>query len=288
MRRLIQPLLVMSIALVAIVSSKATYASVQPGSWTTAPCTDDEVNTHNRSWWGHQQQVCELRTATIKLGSSHLAVKSENGGIEVTGEDRSDVAIEARVRAWSGSESDAREILKQVSIETAGDSIRDNGPHFHIGNSGYAINYRLRVPRSLAVDLKSSNGGIDIAHLNGDIHFETTNGGVGLNDLAGDVHGQTVNGGIDIVLTGESWSGRGLKAATTNGGITLKVPSRYSAHLETGTVNGGIHLNFPITIQGEIKNHLSTNLGVGGATIEASTTNGGVEINPADTTNGSL
>ena len=36
--------------------------------------------------------------------------------------------------------------------------------------------------------------------------------------------------------------------------------------------------NFPITVQGEIKNRLSTELGGGGPTIHAETTNGGVEI----------
>src|SRR5271163_2677667 len=260
---------------------RSAHAASQTGNWTTGVCGDDEGNTRNHSWWGHQERVCELRTTTIKLGGQHLAVKSENGGIEVSGEDRSDVVIEARVSAWANSEADARNILKQVSIETSGDSIRDNGPHFHLGSSGYGVNYRLRVPRKLGVDLKSENGGIDIAHLEGQIRFDTTNGGVDLNDLAGDVHGSTVNGGLDIALTGKSWSGQGLNAETTNGGVSLKIPSGYSAHLETGTVNGGISVNFPITIQGDIKNRLSTNLGSGGPTIHAETTNGGVEINRA-------
>ncbi len=215
---------------------------------------------------------------TLKLGSQHLAVKSENGGIEINGEDRSDVVVEARVQAWADSAADAKNILSKVSIETMGDSIRDNGPRFHFGSSGYGVNYRLRVPRRLTVDLKSMNGGIDIAHLDGEIRFDTTNGGVGLKDLAGDVRGQTVNGGLDIALTGDHWRGEGLKAETTNGGVSLSVPDHYSAHLEAGTVNGGIEMNFPVTLQGEIKNHLSTNLGNGGATIQAETTNGGVEI----------
>ncbi len=262
--------------------TSATFAAEQTAKWTTGACGGDEGNTHNRSWWGgDQKRVCELRTATVKLGGQHLAVKSENGGIEVSGEDRSDVVIEARVSAWASSEADARNILKQVTIDASGDSIRDNGPHFHLGSSGYGVNYRLRVPRKLGVDLKSENGGIDIAHLEGKIRFDTTNGGVDLNDLAGDVHGSTVNGGLDIALTGSSWSGQGLNAETTNGGVSLKVPDHYNAHLETGTVNGGIEVNFPITIQGDIKNRLSTNLGSGGATIHAETTNGGVEINRA-------
>lgn len=280
MRRFALFLLVLSLLVIgASLLTCAAHAAGQSANWSTGACGSDEGNTHNRSWWGDQKRVCELRTTTIKLGGEHLAVKSENGGIEVTGEDRSDVVVEARVQAWASSEADARNILRQVTIETSGDSIRDNGPHFHLGSSGYGVNYRLRVPRKLGVDLKSENGGIDIAHLEGQIRFDTTNGGVGLNDLAGDVHGSTVNGGLDIALTGTSWRGQGLNAETTNGGVTLKVPDHYNAHLEAGTVNGGIEVNFPITIQGDIKNRISTNLGSGGPTIHAETTNGGVEIN---------
>jgi DUF4097 and DUF4098 domain-containing protein YvlB len=255
--------------------------AAQSANWSTGPCGDDEGNTHNNSWWGHQERVCELRTTTIKLGGQRLGVKSENGGIEVSGEDRSDVRIEARVQAWANSEADAKKILTQVTIDTSGDRIRDDGPHFHWGNSGYSVNYRLLVPRQLGVDLNSTNGGIDIAHLEGEIRFDTTNGGVGLKDLAGDVRGSTTNGGLDITLAGKSWRGQGLNAETTNGGVTLNIPEHYAAHLETGTVNGGISLNFPITIQGDIKNRLSTDLNGGGPTVHAETTNGGVQIDRA-------
>ncbi len=264
----------------ASVRHSCMRGAVHAADWRTVPCAGDEGNTHNNSWSGHQERVCELRTTTLKLGGRHLAVKSENGGIEVRGEDRSDVVVEARVQAWAGSSSEAKDILGKVVVETSGDSIRDSGPRSHLGDKGYGVNYRIRVPSKLAVDLKSLNGGIAIAHLDGDIRFDTTNG-VGLDDLAGDVHGSTVNGGLDISLTGSSWRGKGLDAETTNGGVSLKIPSNYSAHLETSTVNGGISVNFPVTVQGEIKNRMSTNLGSGGATIHAETTNGGVEIERA-------
>jgi hypothetical protein len=281
MRRLAAFAVILTLFVLASTLHSGEAFAQQAGNWSVGTCTDDQGNTQNHSWWGHQERVCELRTTSIKLAGTRLGAKSENGGIEVTGEDRSDVQIEARVEAWAGSESDAKNILKQVVINTSGDRIRDDGPHSHWGNSGYSVNYRLRVPRQLAVDLNSMNGGIDIAHLEGEIRFDTTNGGVGLNDLAGDVHGSTTNGGLDITLTGKSWHGQGLNAETTNGGVTLNIPEHYAAHLETGTVNGGISVNFPITIQGDIKNRLSTDLNGGGPTIHAETTNGGVQIDRA-------
>jgi DUF4097 and DUF4098 domain-containing protein YvlB len=69
-----------------------------------------------------------------------------------------------------------------------------------------------------------------------------------------------------------------MDVSTTNGGVSLSIPENYSAHLETGTVNGRLNVDFPITVQGELKRELSANLGSGGATIRAMTTNGGVRI----------
>jgi len=46
-------------------------------------------------------------------------------------------------------------------------------------------------------------------------------------------------------------------------------------------VNGGINVDFPVTVQGPINKQLAVNLGSGGATVKAVTTNGGVRIRRA-------
>jgi hypothetical protein len=61
------------------------------------------------------------------------------------------------------------------------------------------------------------------------------------------------------------------------------VPENYSAHLVTGTVNGGLSIDFPVTVQGRISRELAVNLGSGGATVKAMTTNGGVRIKRTNT-----
>jgi len=253
--------------------------------WTIRDCTGEDPDHTSWGWGEHQERACEVRSITISKPEK-LNVSSMNGGIHILGEDREDVRIEARVDAWANSASDAANILREVQIEAFNGSIHDNGPNFHWGRQGYGINYVIHAPRQLSAELKTMNGGIGLEHLNGDLKFDTTNGGVDLVDLAGNVHGSTVNGGLDISLSGDRWSGEGLDAQTTNGGIALNIPDHYSAHLETGTVNGGIEVNFPITVQGEIKHHLATDLGGGGATIHAETTNGGVTLNHGSSSGG--
>lgn len=248
-------------------------AAQLPANWQSGQC--DDSGNH----WG-RPHVCQMRRTSFTLPSGHISVNTTNGGIDVTGEDRSDVALEARVTAWGPSESDAENVLNQVAIDTDNGDVRDHGPKpAFLGSRGYSIDYHLRVPRHLAAEVHTMNGGVGLARLDGTIRFSTTNGGVNLKELSGDVEGQTVNGGVDIALAGDRWQGAGLRADTTNGGIDLRVPANYSAHLETSTVNGGVNVGFPITVQGEIKNHLDTDLGSGGPTIHAQTVNGGISIN---------
>lgn len=251
-------------------------AAPQTGSWHNGECDN------NGNHWG-EAHVCQMRRTTFALPSGRINVETTNGGIDVIGEDRSDVALEARVTAWAPSESEANDLLSQVVIDTDNGDVRDHGPHTHFFKStGYSVDYHLHVPRHLAAELHTMNGGIDLTRLDGSLRFSTTNGGVTLDHVSGDVEGHTVNGGLNVTLAGDRWQGDGLHADTTNGGIDLRVPQNYSAHLETGTVNGGINVDFPITIQGEIKNRLNTDLGSGGATVHVQTVNGGVTISHND------
>jgi Toastrack DUF4097 len=254
------------------INARAAAEAGSTGNWQNGNCED------RGGHWG-EARACQMRHTTFTLPSGHLSVDTTNGGIDVIGEDRTDVALEARVQTWAASQSEANNLLSDVVIDTANGEVRDRGPRSHFfGREGYSVDYHLHVPRHLAAEVRTMNGGIDLTRLEGAIRFETTNGGVSLDHLAGDVRGETVNGGLNIALAGDRWQGAGLHAETTNGGVDLRIPDHYSAHLETGTVNGGISVGFPVTVQGEIKNHLDTELGSGGPTVHVQTVNGGVSI----------
>jgi hypothetical protein len=245
-------------------------------SFTTSPCGGDEGNTNNNTWpFGHQERVCELRRATLPLIDGQLSVSGKNGGIEVIGEERQDIALEARVIAQDSSREDAQSLLREVKIVTTG-TIHAEGPQ-NVGlvSPQLVCQLELHVPRHVAAELHTVNGGIKVTNVVGVIHVDTTNGGLTLDDLGGDVHATTVNGGLDVRLDGNQWHGAGLVAKSTNGGVTVKAPDHYSAHLVAETVNGGISVGFPITVQGKINHHIDTNIGQGGATLHFQTVNGG-------------
>jgi hypothetical protein len=221
-------------------------------------------------------RYCEVREASLRPSGTLALDATPNGGIEVTAGDGADVRIEAKVSAVASTDEEARRMVSQVRIRTSG-TVSADGPGMR-SHDWWSVSYRLTVPARTDLDLRTQNGGINLTGVRGRTEFTTMNGGVHVSDAGGALHGRTTNGGVKVALTGAQWDGEGLDVTTTNGGVTLEVPADYNAHLETGTVNGGISIDFPVRVQGRIDRQLSTDLGSGGATIRAVTTNGGVKV----------
>ncbi|MFQ5511412.1 MAG: DUF4097 domain-containing protein [Candidatus Krumholzibacteriia bacterium] len=261
-------------ALLAVVSvailGVSSVLPVMGQEWTVTG--DDEWCDHDSN-----ERYCEVREITLAADRAVIAVDGEpNGGIKVRGWDKDEILLRARVRVWRGSREAAREVAGEIEIVTR-KRIFAKGPKQH-RRRGWSVSYELMVPKKSNLSLETLNGGISIDDVQGEIDFDATNGGVRLTGLSGDVRGRTTNGGLHIELGGSHWEGEGLDVSTTNGGVNLYLPKGYSAELVAGTTNGGIHVDFPITVQGRIGKKLRANLGKGGATVRAMTTNGGVRI----------
>lgn len=249
----------------ALVTAAPLAAQRGNGDW----CRDGD-------WSRDSERVCEVRE--FSLSASQLRVDAgTNGGVDVQGESRGDVRVEARIQAHAGTLDRARALIDQVEVSVLDGRVSSDGPDTGRRES-WSVSYRISVPHRTDLDLETHNGGISIADVDGQVRFEALNGGVHLSDLRGDVRGTTVNGGLHVNLAGSEWEGRGLDVTTTNGGVTLTVPEGYSADLETGTVNGGFDIDFPVTVTGRIGRELRAQLGDGGAPVRVRTTNGGVRI----------
>jgi DUF4097 and DUF4098 domain-containing protein YvlB len=267
-RRFLPLLAPLALALMAS-SAQAQFRTLPDDSW----CDRDRDGDWNDR---ETERYCEVREAVLPP-SARVSVDAEpNGGIKVEGWDRGEVRVRAKVTANARSEADARAMASEVRIET-GPTIHAEGPQT-ARRSHWSVSYQISVPRRSALSLRSHNGGISIANVDGEIEAETTNGGLSLSGLAGQVRGRTTNGGLTVRLAGTEWAGEGLDAQTTNGGINLAVPEGYNAHLEASTVNGGMNIDFPVTVKGNLRRSLSVDLGRGGRPIQISTTNGGVNV----------
>jgi hypothetical protein len=229
--------------------------------------------------WGHRDRdrFCEVREQTLPAVSALRVDGGTNGGISVEGWDGDEIRMQAKVWADAESEARAESIVAGIRVVVENGRIRAEGPDTGRRES-WGVGYALMVPRSSDLDLETTNGGISVAQVTGETRFRATNGGVHLEGLAGDVRGRTTNGGLHVALAGAEWQGQGLDVRTTNGGVTLEIPERYSAELETGTTNGTIDVDFPVTVQGRIGRRINATLGAGGAPVKVVTTNGGVRV----------
>jgi hypothetical protein len=240
-------------------------------SFTTGPCDASQ----NRNGF-LENRTCEDRRTTLPVQNGRVAVEGTNGGIEVIGEDRNDIALEAQVVAQAPTRDQVASILHDVHVITDG-TIHAEGPHLAVGN--WSVNFKLRVPRHIAAQLETVNGGVSLSALDGDVRAQTRNGGLSLSNLGGDIQATTVNGGVHVALEGDTWHGAGLVAKSVNGGVHITVPANYSAHLIASTVNGGAHIGLPFS--GDTthsRTHFDGNLGHGGPTLRVETSNGGISV----------
>ncbi len=227
---------------------------------------------------GSKPSACEVRTFSL-ASSGELEIDAEpNGSITVEAWDRAETVVYARVAARGDTQSEADEMISRVQIEISGSSVESSGPRSR-GNRSWWVSYRAFVPRSTDLSLESTNGGITVTGVSGEIEAETVNGGISLDGLAGRVRARTTNGSVRIDLEGDTWHGEGVEATTTNGSVRISVPAVYHAVIETGTVNGSFTSEMPVTIQGRLnRRNVSVTLGDGGPTIKARTTNGSVKL----------
>lgn len=241
---------------------------------TVTPCADNE-NRGGRDRASH----CEVREYTL-ADTGRLTVDSaKNGGIRVTGSDRSNVLVRARIHTNAPTLDEAKGLTPQIQVQATPGNVQASGPE-NLRDRGWSVSYEIQVPRRSGLNLKAHNGGIGISDVEGEIAFECVNGGVTLARLGGDVRGKTVNGGLKVELAGNTWRGNQLDVQTTNGGIQVKVPESYSARFETSTVNGNVQSDLPgvDVVRLKKERNVSITLGSGGPMVRLVTTNGGIRL----------
>lgn len=234
----------------------------------------DQGNSYQDSRARH----CEVKEQTLAPTGGTIDVDGmRNGGISIRGWERNQILVRYRIQTQAATQAEADNLASQVRVATAGGQIRAEGPEQN-GDAHWSVSYEIFVPRQSNLSLRTHNGGISLADVNGRINFEAQNGGVALKRVGGNVTGQTTNGGLAVELSGSNWDGEGLNVKTTNGGLAVSVPENYSAHLEAGTVNGGFIVSPSIAEVARGTKRLSLNLGSGGPNVRIHTTNGGVAI----------
>jgi hypothetical protein len=225
-----------------------------------------------------RERRCEVRTTTVKATGGTISMDAgRNGSIAIRGADVNEITVIAKIVTTARTLAEADDIARQVKINATSTQIGSDGPD-QTDHRNWYVSFDVLVPRSASVSARTQNGGVFLEGLTGRSEAHAVNGPVSVREMSGDVLGRTQNGPVIAVLQGKKWQGAGLDLQTQNGPVNLSIPDGYNAHVETGTVNGPMQVDFPITVQGKLNRRLSLDLGSGGPTIRAVTTNGPVAL----------
>jgi len=139
------------------------------------------------------------------------------------------------------------------------------------------INFDVQVPRGVRFNALTTNGNVVGHNLASVVEAATTNGNVDVSTSEW-ASASTTNGGIHVSMGNAKWSGE-LKERTTNGSVDVTLPAGAEFTLDASTTNGGINTDFPITMQGSFNSkRLSGTVGAGGRELRVATTNGGIKL----------
>lgn len=229
------------------------------------------------------------RTYTVQPGGRFELI-NVNGRIIAEPTDGKDIVVEGRRTAKARSDEAAKEMLSKLEIreEVGGSTVRvESRPPRMSGFGGHEIEWTVKVPKGLIVDFRTTNGGVRMNGLSGEVHAKVTNGGVkGIGLVIDSLDASVVNGGIEIELGAPLDATDSVELITVNGGVTLAMPSESKATIAARAVNGGVRVSDELKAEQEPESHeferrrrFNGTVNGGGARVSVNTTNGGVRIN---------
>ena len=168
---------------------------------------------------------------------------AHNGGVKLIGGDSNQYEVTVCKYAVADSQSEADQILKQITGEHSANSIGVHGPD----SDHWSASLIILVPKGANVsvsahngpvsvkavfgtfDLNSVNGPISVKAASGKITAKAQNGPISFAGDGGNLNFETQNGPISIELGNLAWQNGTLDAHANNGPISLKLPKGYQS-----------------------------------------------------------
>jgi DUF4097 and DUF4098 domain-containing protein YvlB len=248
-------------------------------------------------------------------GPASLGIDAKEGRVTVTTWDKPEIAIHVTSSGWNLTTQvklDAQQNGSRVELTT-------QMPHFTVNVFPFTphwLHIEVSVPKHCDVDVRTGDGAVTLEGLEGHSTVNTSDGHVTITGLKGDVELRTSDGGIEargvdgrlkaasgdghISVSGRfdalelstsdgrisaeaqlgSSIGDGWNLDTSDGGITLRIPSDLKADLEASTGDGGITVDIPVEVHGDwhASRRLSGTINGGGHPLRLRTADGSIRI----------
>ena len=222
------------------------------------------------------------KTYTVSAGAT-LDVRETNGRVRVEAIDGDKVEVSATRISRAPTEEAAKADLKEYTIkETVSASrveLASSGSDIELLAMGRSrtVHYDIKVPRSMSVTIKTTNGQVDVVGITGKLRVEATNGEIEGSNLGAGAVVSSTNGRIRLAFDdiGED----GVRCSTVNGQIIVTVPTATKATIAARVTNGVIRTeNLPVKSSDESRRRLDATIGGGGPDIHLETTNGEIRV----------
>jgi DUF4097 and DUF4098 domain-containing protein YvlB len=242
-----------------------------------------------------QESSRDFRWEGAVAAGKWVKVQNINGDVDVMPASGNQVEVTAIKRNRRGDADDVRIEVKRYGAndenvficaiwgeatcdENGYNSPRRRNRDRHDDDNDTEVQFTVRVPRGVNVDVGTVNGSVDVRGATGEVNASSVNGGVDAVSDGGPVSASTVNGSIRASMR---TLGRGdLEFSTVNGSITVELPEQLDADIRMNTVNGSLSSrDFPLTVSGRLNpQNMRATIGKGGTRLSFSTVNGNVEI----------
>jgi DUF4097 and DUF4098 domain-containing protein YvlB len=151
--------------------------------------------------FGRGPEYTEQFSRTVRLGrTGTFELQNVSGDIVVTGDGGDDVRIEATKRVRHPSESEAKTLLSEITVDVQERNgrvdVRTEYPRRRNWSGG--VDFNVSVPRDASVALRTVSGAVKVSNVNGELRAESVSGDIVAASTRRLRMAKTVSGNLEI------------------------------------------------------------------------------------------
>jgi len=235
----------------------------------------------------------------LAYGGTLTIIGPPDSSITIEGWQRSEVDVSAEIQLRADTEKDL-DLLAAVNTFVLDEDVNhlrvmSTGTHDKVFMRSVAkkfpkallglpwrIDFRIRVPFAIDLDINAGRGPISIKGVEGNIQFSAAESATNLRLTGGTVYGTIATGTVKLEVPARSWRGVGATFRVAAGNITIEIPTGFSGDFDAEVLRSGkIDASFEELARasrGVDPRTLSARAGAGGAAFKLTLGDGVIVI----------
>lgn len=197
-----------------------------------------------------------LETRRLGYGGTLTLIGAPEGSITIEGWSRNEVEVRAEIQLRADTEADLDRLaavngflldedLNHLRVLSTGTHDRafmkahaKNFPKKLLGLP-WKIDYRIRVPMSVDLDINAGRGPINLKSVEGNVRVSSPQSETSLEFAGGTVSTTVAAGRVTLKVLGRSWRGVGADIKVAAGDIVLELPAGFNGDIDADILRAG-------------------------------------------------